>query len=726
MSASKEYDVVMLSDLRLPGGTTVSMAEEIRAQATAGYRTALVQLNSPLVKKNLGVSVQLRRCLDEGLAELVLPGGQVSAGLAVLRHPTVFGGSGELGVEIDAGTVALVANNTAADASGTVHYDPMTVNDVLTQMFGVKPTWHPIGPVVRDSLGPFENVIQLASRDWVNVIDIDEWTVDRRRGPRSRPVIGRHSRPQPAKWPTSAAELLAAYPDSDEFVVRILGGAAPALRLLGSIPKHWIVEDFGRRDPRDFLADIDFFVYFHHPDLLEAFGRTIMEALASGAVVVLPEHFRQTFGDAAVYTDPDGVAAVVRSLVTNPAGYAKQSQRGIDFINHTYGYGVHVARVAELVGPARSPTRPISSRRRDRQRARVMFVSSNGAGMGHLTRLLAMASRSSKHVEPLFFSLSQAVSVVSTYGYPWEYCPSRGDLDLSTREWNPLFSQRLHEVMCTYQPAAVVFDGTWPYRGLRQARSDFPDVAFVWSRRGMWREGTDGSHLVHSMMFDLVVEPGEVAGEFDHGPTAERDDAIRVDPITLIGQDQLLDRGAARAELGMDTHDNTLLVSLGAGNINDTASTIRVIVDAAGRHGWQAYIVKAPISRDHLPDMNVRPLSIYPLARYLRAFDAGVTAAGYNSYHEMIMAALPSIFVPNLETMTDDQHGRARYAESVGLGLCLSDVTIESANSAFERLADSHIRRDMARRAAATYPGNGAETAMAAVETLLASRGVIA
>ncbi len=55
-------------------------------------------------------------------------------------------------------------------------------------------------------------------------------------------------------------------------------------------------------------------------------------------------------------------------------------------------------------------------------------------------------------------------------------------------------------------------------------------------------------------------------------------------------------------------------------------------------------------------------MSVYPLSRYLRAFDAAVVAAGYNSYHEMVMAGVPAAYVPNLATTTDDQLARAEHA----------------------------------------------------------------
>jgi len=351
-----------------------------------------------------------------------------------------------------------------------------------------------------------------------------------------------------------------------------------------------------------------------------------------------------------------------------------------------------------------------------------MFVSSNGAGMGHLTRLLAMANRASDRIDPIFFSLSQAVSIVEKYGHPWEYCPSRGDLGCTVEQWNPFFAERFAEALRRYQPRAVVFDGTMPYVGMVQVRKEFPEVSFVWSRRGMWRASTTTRFLERGSVFDLVVQPGEAAAEADRGPTALRADAVRVGPVTLLDADDLLDRAAARAELGMDSDAPALLLSLGAGNINDITSDLDVFADAAAAvlDGWHVYATRPPIQRRGATLREyVRPLSVYPLSRYLKAFDATVVAAGYNSYHEVLLAGVPSVFVPNLDTTTDDQEGRASYAAERGWGVSISRVTRASAEHALRTVSDPVWAGRARESALAAYPANGASAAMAEVERLI-------
>ncbi|WP_129662639.1 hypothetical protein [Phytoactinopolyspora endophytica] len=718
-----DHDVLMVSDLRLSGGTTASMAEEIRAHAAAGYRTALLHVNSSLTSKTLGISAHLSTLIDDGLATLVLPGDTVHARHAIVRHPAVAQDLVEPLRTVTVDGVSLIANHPLLDAEGTAQYDPGLATERLAGCFGHDPLWRPIGPVVRRQLADRSDV-PLAGDDWRNLIDLEGWFTPRD-GARNTPVIGRHSRPHWTKWPNRGEDILAAYPDSADVRTRVLGGADPARAVLGKVPRHWLVEPFGARHPSGFLADVDFFVYYHHPGWVEAFGRNIMEALASGAVAILPEHFRETYGEAALYAPPQGVAEVVSRLCADRAAYRAQSKLGRDLVAARHSYPAHVDRLDALIGPPSTGGAARPSRRRKVERARVLFVSSNGTGMGHLTRLLAMANRASDRIEPFFFSMSSAVPVVARYDYNWEYCPSRDDLDVDAREWNPFFARRFADVVRRYRPRALVFDGTWPYRGLGEARELFPDLLYVWSRRAMWKQGHRTDPLEKSEWFDLVIEPGEFAAAADQGPTVSRVDARRVAPVTLLDRSDVLSREDARAELGMDPHEKAVLVTLGGGNAHDLGPDLEAIAAAMHRRpGWHVYATRPPIARATQDHAGLRSISVYPLCRSLAAFDVAVVACGYNAYHESILAGVPTIFVPKTK-VTDDQHARAHYADATGVGVSVDEVSVAAIDKAMDRLLEPATIERMRARCEELYPGNGAADAMASVERLLTERGVI-
>ena len=211
----------------------------------------------------------------------------------------------------------------------------------------------------------------------------------------------------------------------------------------------------------------------------------------------------------------------------------------------------------------------------DAKSKKVALVTSNGAGMGHLTRLLGIARKISPSVEVRFISLSQAVPVVETQGFSYEYIASRGDMGCTPSEWNRYAAERFSHAFADFDPDVIVFDGTWPYAGFMKALRG-TRAKKVWSRRGMWKNTVaDTSITTSAPAFDAIIEPGEYAASFDEGVTSGYDDAVRVAPITVLDASECLSRANARAELGIGELERTVLITLGAGNINAIDATVR-------------------------------------------------------------------------------------------------------------------------------------------------------
>jgi UDP:flavonoid glycosyltransferase YjiC (YdhE family) len=353
--------------------------------------------------------------------------------------------------------------------------------------------------------------------------------------------------------------------------------------------------------------------------------------------------------------------------------------------------------------------------------ATVLLVSSNGAGMGHLTRLMAMARRRGDGIRPLVASMSQAVPVVGDEGFAWEYIPSRGDLGVGPRRWNVMLERRMTALLSRERPDVLVFDGTFPYDGVLDAVAAVGGIRLVWSRRGMWRPGRGGRQLRRSDRFDLVIEPGELAAERDRGPTAGRGDALRVGPVTLLDADEQVDREAAARVLGVDPARPTALLTLGAGNINDISSELGRFVGRLLDETDLQVVLTRPLIADDLARFGdrVRAVSVYPVSRYFRAVDFAVAASGYNAFHELVQFGVPTAFVPNLATAMDDQEGRALWAQEAGAGLAVREVSEAEVDRVVTALAEPQRRTGFARRCREVAQPNGAAAAMAAVEELI-------
>jgi UDP:flavonoid glycosyltransferase YjiC (YdhE family) len=299
---------------------------------------------------------------------------------------------------------------------------------------------------------------------------------------------------------------------------------------------------------------------------------------------------------------------------------------------------------------------------------RVLFTTSNGTGLGHLTRSMAMARRLGSEDEALFMTLSAAAPVVEQMGFPVEYVASYATPGSGNDyRWSRRFRARLKAVIAEAQADVVVFDGTHPYEALLGALPRGTKV--VWCRRPLWKRGSSQVPLRRAGSFDAVLEPGELAETLDEGPTVElRESAHRVAPIVLLERAELLRREQAAAELGLDPARRTVLVTLGQGPEVREANRAALAALAAHDDVQVAALQSALERADDVPPGVVALSATYPMSRYFAAIDASVAAAGYNAFHELIALGVPSLFVP-MPRRTDDQPARARWAEAEGFGL---------------------------------------------------------
>jgi len=115
---------------------------------------------------------------------------------------------------------------------------------------------------------------------------------------------------------------------------------------------------------------------------------------------------------------------------------------------------------------------------------------------------------------------------------------------------------------------------------------------------------------------------------------------------------------------------------------------------------------------------NIRVVRTFPLGRYFRAFDASISAVGYNSYHDLVQAGIPTLFIPNENPRQDNQVARAQFAERHGFGICVRAQDIYRLRHAIDRLLDGEERRAMANACARFARPNGALDSARMIEEL--------
>jgi UDP:flavonoid glycosyltransferase YjiC (YdhE family) len=161
------------------------------------------------------------------------------------------------------------------------------------------------------------------------------------------------------------------------------------------------------------------------------------------------------------------------------------------------------------------------------------------------------------------------------------------------------------------------------------------------------------------------------------------------------------------------------LVALGSGDIDDTSQDTAALLEALRRLGVGICVTQTEIARSVRTRTDVHVVREFPLSRLFGAFDLAVSAAGYNSFHELLRFGIPTLFIPKLETALDDQQGRARFAADKGLAHVLERVSVDVATPLLcDLLERGHA---MVSKVSSVDRGNGAGAAAMHLRKLAAA-----
>ena len=325
----------------------------------------------------------------------------------------------------------------------------------------------------------------------------------------------------------------------------------------------------------------------------------------------------------------------------------------------------------------------------------VMFPT-NGVGFGHFTRMLALAKRlknQDPELEVIFLTTMPTLHLLKPHGIPSHHISGPNYFkNLDSAEWNALIEEELTLCFETHKPKMFIFDGAFPYRGMLRSISANSTLQKVWMRRGMFRTGS--SIPVDSIShFDLIIHPQDsvktIESKLNHDV-----ETIHSPPIVLLDENELLDRKSARNRLMLPQTSKAVYVQLGAGQINQIDSEVRLTVEALISHPNVHVVLGESLLGDRLMiDLpRVHLVRDYPNSMYFRAFDATVQAGGYNSYHETKRFGLPALFYPNMNTGMDDQLARCKAAEREGWGEVIVERNEQSIQQGISRLLN-HIEK---------------------------------
>lgn len=339
-----EVDVVFAGDWQRYGGPQKSMLEEIHALVDANYRVGILSLEAARFMSegpSQPLNDEIQKLINNGVVKEVMYDDETRIRLLILRYPPILQFFTYERTALDVQTMVIVANQAPSELDGSdIRYLVDECHNNAEHAFGVTPIWAPQGPQVRDFLELYVHPPELSDCDIPGILNLDQWWHERLWYRSTVPVVGRHSRDEAMKWPISKNTLQELYRTDGEYDVRIMGGHRAPLKVLGTsrVPAAWTVYKKDAMPVSEFLNALDYFVFFQHPQAVEAFGRAILEALASGTVVILPKQFERVFGEAALYSDPSEVQELIYDLHSDFSKYQSQIRRSKAVLLERFSY----------------------------------------------------------------------------------------------------------------------------------------------------------------------------------------------------------------------------------------------------------------------------------------------------------------------------------------------------------------------------------------------------
>lgn len=345
---------------------------------------------------------------------------------------------------------------------------------------------------------------------------------------------------------------------------------------------------------------------------------------------------------------------------------------------------------------------------------RILWHAINGSGLGHVTRVLAIA-QAVRAARPgwdhLFLTNSDAHHLIGRQGFPAFKLPSRVSLEASvtrTSLHTRLVQAATLSVATAYDPQILVAD-TLPagtYQELLPLLQWPIFRAFIFREQKPEAASAEGfQQLLRAFHLVLIPHPKPIMARY-----APRGVNVRwTGEILSADRHSALTRNAARAQLGLPVDRDVCLVTAGGGSRAAT-TMVRSALMAVRRRRPKTLVAYAPGAfgpRDGLGPCTI--IEAFPLARYLRAFDIAIATAGYNTFNELMHFGIPTAFVP-LPRQIDDQHLRAEAAELVGAAVLVRGMTQRDMREGMRSLFGSGVH-NLRRVARQLVPHNGATVA---------------
>lgn len=305
------------------------------------------------------------------------------------------------------------------------------------------------------------------------------------------------------------------------------------------------------------------------------------------------------------------------------------------------------------------------------QPVQTVFFPTNGNGLGHAQRCLLIAEEMEVAEQVKFAAFPSCTSLIQNRGFDCLPLVQRSDSFPEPFANDLINYLRISNRLQTHDH--LVFDGGYVFDSVYRTILE-KDLKATWVRRGLWRPGQiNAKALEREKVFSQIIIPHEAFDElntnYTFGPNL-RDvgPIVRIDQMSERDHMSLRDRLKARFDRDFD---QLVITMLGGGVAADRSAQIQTICAAIERRPDCLNLILVWPSATVSPALygwkNSKVVTSQNAVKLAQIADLSVSAAGYNSFHEIMYHAIPAIFVPQTAPFMDDQERRARAASDRGL-----------------------------------------------------------
>lgn len=315
---------------------------------------------------------------------------------------------------------------------------------------------------------------------------------------------------------------------------------------------------------------------------------------------------------------------------------------------------------------------------------KIVFYAINGVGLGHLTRQYAIARQLQRMLTVLnlpsdirFITSSEAPQL--TRDFPTYKLPSKQFFALSSlRAFAAECKFMIANLLGAFRPDLLVMD--------TQSEGMFAEFTFIreYARQAVFinrhREQQTDKHPSHLQLlhgYSLILVPDYAEQQHDY-PLPEEYQGMRrfVGPVTLWEKGATAQ--ALRAHFGWGPDQPVAYVSAGGGGDPAAASQMGFLVDAMLERNYAVLAGYGPLYTGHKRyGGQVVPLTEAQISHWFSGVDVAISAAGYNTYQELLAARTPSLFFAQQKGL-DRQDRRIKKGCAQGWHGELTELTAAS------------------------------------------------